>query len=803
MDLAEAYFAFGEYEAALSNFEEAHSDLETIIFSKNSSLRKNYNQAEVQSTLTQLGNIVGLFYSSGNKMLMEKIENLAQHHNPIGLEEVKAFAKCHYTQKKTTKCDIIIKNQRKKMENTLKGQLKEAKIPYAESFFLNELGTLYGGYLSDRILEFKKAEQCFFKAIKVASNAHIPQRTIKSTYHLGRLYYGKTFEPDLDENQKKEYLEKSFDKMRETIAHIEAVRHEIYDTHQWAIDRANFFKTNSYIYHQFIEMLIEQGKFLDALFYLEQAKTRSVLDLKLEEDFYTNTKIQEIFRKKYSYLKGKENSLKIEKSKLSECDDIQVGEWINKADWISLYIELVDYALEYKKSKSRGGESEFIFTSTNCANLFNDETLIIEYFVSEHTKYNYVFLISTKRLGSESKFFSITETQGVFIRLIRLGNYDYEKESWEKGAKKSWERSNGNINYLELKKLFFKWRNVFCQFRLEEQNCGQIEESLNELKQIIGWAEIEQIIEPNGDKLFKNIVFIPHQMLNIFPLHTIMTDNGYIMDRYKVSYSSSLSLLIASTLREGVKNNLKPSRDEMLFVAYNRNNMREEINHIQENCGINGKRLSRKKDKIIDNLFTEAKDCSYLHFACHGHFNFATPIKSKLILYNNKKDASEKVELYAGEIFSGLVISNCHAVILSACETGVLQISTTDEDIGLTTAFIQSGARNVISSLWAVENISTTLLMERFYHYHLKEEQPLIEALYNAQKWLREATAQELAHYYKGVYQRSRKPDAYKWLRHHQAKNPKERPYANAYYWAGFILWGSDTFHRASDEKCV
>ena len=27
------------------------------------------------------------------------------------------------------------------MENTLKGQLKEAKIPYAESFFLNELGT--------------------------------------------------------------------------------------------------------------------------------------------------------------------------------------------------------------------------------------------------------------------------------------------------------------------------------------------------------------------------------------------------------------------------------------------------------------------------------------------------------------------------------------------------------------------------------------------------------------------------------------------------------------------------------------
>jgi CHAT domain-containing protein len=54
-------------------------------------------------------------------------------------------------------------------------------------------------------------------------------------------------------------------------------------------------------------------------------------------------------------------------------------------------------------------------------------------------------------------------------------------------------------------------------------------------------------------------------------------------------------------------------------------------------------------------------------------------------------------------------------LVLSACETGVVDVQGGDELVGLTAAFLQAGARGLVVSLWAVDDESTATLMTAFY----------------------------------------------------------------------------------------
>jgi CHAT domain-containing protein len=54
-------------------------------------------------------------------------------------------------------------------------------------------------------------------------------------------------------------------------------------------------------------------------------------------------------------------------------------------------------------------------------------------------------------------------------------------------------------------------------------------------------------------------------------------------------------------------------------------------------------------------------------------------------------------------------------VTLSACKTGVNKTNDADELIGLSRAFLFTGSKSILVSLWAVETNSTQETMEIFY----------------------------------------------------------------------------------------
>jgi CHAT domain-containing protein len=80
-------------------------------------------------------------------------------------------------------------------------------------------------------------------------------------------------------------------------------------------------------------------------------------------------------------------------------------------------------------------------------------------------------------------------------------------------------------------------------------------------------------------------------------------------------------------------------------------------------------------------------------------------------------------------------------VVLSACQTGLGDLTQAEGTVGLARAFLARGARSVLVTLWSVTDEATELLMRRFYGHWLGDvDRPSkAEALRRAQGDVRRA----------------------------------------------------------------
>jgi CHAT domain-containing protein len=110
----------------------------------------------------------------------------------------------------------------------------------------------------------------------------------------------------------------------------------------------------------------------------------------------------------------------------------------------------------------------------------------------------------------------------------------------------------------------------------------------------------------------------------------------------------------------------------------------------------------------------------YIHLATHSFVNEEQPQLSGIAFNRDQNEGQDDGILYAGEIYTLDLCSDL--VVLSSCESGIGKLVKGEGMIGLTRGFLYAGARNVIASLWKVQDRAAAELMIDFYHHALQGE---------------------------------------------------------------------------------
>ena len=232
----------------------------------------------------------------------------------------------------------------------------------------------------------------------------------------------------------------------------------------------------------------------------------------------------------------------------------------------------------------------------------------------------------------------------------------------------------------------------------------------------------------------RQLVIVPHGVLHYLPFATLQHEDGTVLiDRVSLSLAPSATVL-GYCLDKGEAKRRK-QRDLSVLALGNPNlgSTRYDLPFAEKEVvslqrAFDDVSVYFRDDATEKNARDHMPEHDILHFACHATYEPESPLFSALLLKSAGQFEDGRLE--ANEIFS--LKLNCDLVTLSACETGLAEITQGDEIIGLARSFIFAGTPSIITSLWKVDDLATAVMVKRFYRY-LASGYSKAEALRQAQ----------------------------------------------------------------------
>lgn len=172
----------------------------------------------------------------------------------------------------------------------------------------------------------------------------------------------------------------------------------------------------------------------------------------------------------------------------------------------------------------------------------------------------------------------------------------------------------------------------------------------------------------------------------------------------------------------------------------------EKIAELVEQKCIKNFGFDASLNSIINGSLSKSK---YIHFATHGISNTEHPELSGIILSLVNEQGKDVEGFLSLHRLASLKLS-ADLVVLSACRTGLGKFLSGEGIVGLPEALLGAGTKNVIASLWNVNDRRTAELMVEVYRKILKENLKPSTALHLAQKAMWE---KRVAPYYWAAFQ--------------------------------------------------
>ena len=271
------------------------------------------------------------------------------------------------------------------------------------------------------------------------------------------------------------------------------------------------------------------------------------------------------------------------------------------------------------------------------------------------------------------------------------------------------------------------------------------------------------LIEPVRSRVSgaKTICIVPDKALHFLPFAALIDSaEQYLIESVSLSYAPSASVLV-SCLEEERKKPVPPS-ERMLAVGNPQFDTKEfsDLADLKDAAheATESARFYDKTSTVLtgsqatkDRLLAEIKDADVTHLALHTLVKEGAPSLASLVLAGADNGLLTLDEVYK------LSLPKTRLVVLSACQSGLGHYYRGEGMVSLVRPFIVSGVPTVVASLWQVESESSTDLMIDFHKARKLSNKGAAEALRSA-----------------------------------QVKMATTGSYTHPYYWAPFIVVGSN-----------
>ncbi len=366
-----------------------------------------------------------------------------------------------------------------------------------------------------------------------------------------------------------------------------------------------------------------------------------------------------------------------------------------------------------------------------------------------------------------------------------------------------WESDRGS-QAQQLAKWLKEWDTKYRDYG-SKKDPSQDDEAAAKAKEQHPWrqnlpdalAQLQEILETDRicaqlPTTLTHLILIPHGDLHRFPLHTLFLTSAKLPNLQGYTYLPSIQIGLNLQKRSISNRSYTPllsvedpqtHQDAMPFAQIESTIVRHLLH---PHTHINSASASLA---TVENALRQPH--ASFHFTGHAAYNSRSPEASTLALTDEPLTAKR---------ISQLDLSSYNLITLAACETAITGREKIDtEYVGLSSAFLQAGAANVLSTLWQVDEIANAWFTIYFYQQLLTGKSPAV-ALAITQKWMQSVTWQNLAdwltqlsqltHLEIGIIDR---------LKARITNTLKEggtiglnRPtkYSHPYYWAAFTLTG-------------
>jgi CHAT domain-containing protein/Tfp pilus assembly protein PilF len=568
-----------------------------------------------------------------------------------------------------------------------------------------------------RLNRLKDAERYAQSALDLAKRIKEPEGICSAHYTFGII------------QKRRKKWDLALDAFKQSIAAVEKLRSKL-TTQEF---RIGFMKGKTEPYYEIILLLLKMNRFAEAFNYTEKAKSRALLDLldanripivskerKLtKEERILRARIDFLLKKYQENIEAKDTrSLYLKNIYKTDLDRLE-------EEYAELEERLLKkspeyYALANAKTLTLEQIQEYWKPSKE---LFGQDTGLIEYFIA----------YSKDRNGEGKALVPQDERLITFV----LGS-------------KGLVTQQAIAGYHQIKEDFeaFQHEIMLLESLGKEKRSQAARESIHIVQKLLGRL-YDQLLGPISEHLedFKELKIIPHGFLHHLPFGALFNSRSqrYLIEDFTLSQSPSASVLRSCF----EKNSLRKDRclvmgikDERLPYA------EEEVQRVSRKFQSDRRKIFFGNRVTLKNLQTHFGNEPIFHFVGHAVFRTDKPFESYLQLPRHKR-------LTASDLFSLSLRSDISSLVtLSACETGMSEVTGGDELIGLTRGFMYAGAPSLLVSLWRVADESTAILMDQFY-----------------------------SHYKRGLDKASS-------LRLAQLDLLKENQFSHPYFWTPFVLIG-------------